>query len=257
MSDAGQAKQRVRERFTAAGDAYVRSLSHATAPDLARMVERSAPAAEEIALDLATGGGHVAKAFLPHVAAVIATDLTPAILTHAARFLAARGNVRFAVVDAEAIPFVDAACDIVTCRIAPHHFPHPERFVAESARVLKPGGRFVLVDSTVPDDRCGEIYNRFEAMRDRSHVRSLSVGAWSRLIEGAGLVLDHVEEFRKRHDFADWTSRGGMSPVAANQLAREMIGAGEAFRSAFEVEADGTTVNGFSDTKTLFVAVRP
>lgn len=177
--DANLAKQRVREQYRSVGNAYVRSVGHATGSDLERMVELTEPQPKDVLLDLATGGGHVARVFAPLVASVVASDLTPEILAHTETYLAGRGltNVRYEIVDAEAIPFGDGTFDIVTCRIAPHHFPNPEQFVREAARVLKPGGRFVLVDSTVSEGEAGAFFNRFERLRDPSHVASLTLPA--------------------------------------------------------------------------------
>src|SRR5690349_10465390 len=144
MSDAGNsAKDRVRAQYGSVGDAYVKSVGHATGADLQRMIAVAQPQASERLLDIATGGGHVARVFAPHVAEVVASDLTPEILTHAAASFAEQGlsNITTALVDAEDIPYPDATFDLVTCRIAPHHFPHPDRFVTEAARVLKSGGR--------------------------------------------------------------------------------------------------------------------
>lgn len=77
------AKDRVRSQYGSVGDACVRSIGHATGSDLERMVHLAAPASTDVLLDLATGGGHVANVFAPHVAKVIASDLTPEILVHA------------------------------------------------------------------------------------------------------------------------------------------------------------------------------
>ena len=92
------------------------------------------------ALDIATGAGHTAAAFAPHVARVIASDLTEEMLQEAAKLAAAKGfaNMETARADAEALPFEDARFDLVTCRIAAHHFPDVPTFVAEVWRVLKP-----------------------------------------------------------------------------------------------------------------------
>lgn len=252
------AKARVRAQYAAAGDAYVRSVGHATGDDLPRMVALAAPCATDRLLDLATGGGNVARVFAPHVAEVVVSDLTPEILTHAETAFRAQGlaNVTMAVADAEDIPFPNASFDIVTCRIAPHHFPNPARFVAEAARVLRRGGRFVLVDSTVPAGEAGDFFNRFEALRDPSHVRSLTVEAWIDLIARAGLALTNVESFRKRHDMDDWTDRARVSPDDRAELDRMMIEASPEIRAAFDPQVAEGRLTGFSDTKTLFVAVR-
>jgi ubiquinone/menaquinone biosynthesis C-methylase UbiE len=159
-------------------------------------------------------------------------------------------------VDAEEIPFEDGSFDIVTCRIAPHHFPNPGRFVEEASRVLRPGGRFVLVDSTVPDGEVGAFYNRYEKLRDPSHVASLTVEAWIALIERAGMRLDLAETFTKRHDFEDWTTRSRMSDGERAALERMMLGASEEIREQFRAEVVEGRLVGFTDAKTLFVAMR-
>jgi ubiquinone/menaquinone biosynthesis C-methylase UbiE len=257
-TSASDAKDRVRAQYESVGDAYVKSVGHATGSDLQRMIELASPRADERMLDLATGGGHVARTFAPHVAEVVASDLTPGIIEHAGTYLAGLGlaNVTMAVADAEQIPFEDASFDIVTCRIAPHHFPNPDRFVEESARVLRSGGRFVLVDSTVPEGAVGLFFNRFELLRDPSHVESLTIERWIALIEAAGLQVQAVETFTKRHDFDDWTSRSRMSVEDKAILERMMLDADDDIQRQFQVEiVDGRLV-AFTDTKTLFVARR-
>ena len=110
------AKDKVRAQYGSVGDAYVRSVGHATASDLGRMVELSEPQPSERLQDLATGGGHVARTFAPYVAEVVATDLTPEILEHAAAYLSEQGlsMISTANADAQAIPFEDGSFDIVT-----------------------------------------------------------------------------------------------------------------------------------------------
>jgi ubiquinone/menaquinone biosynthesis C-methylase UbiE len=253
------AKERVRRQYGAVGDAYVRSPLHAAGDDLARLVEAMRPQPDERLLDVATGGGHVAKAFAPHVAAVVASDLTPQMLAGAERYLTGLGltNVGFAEADAEALPFDDGAFDLVTCRIAPHHFPHPDRFVNEVARVLKPGGRFGLIDSVVPEGELGALFNRYEIARDASHVRSLTVTEWSGLIAAAGLTLQAVEAFPKRHDFAQWTERALVPPERRGEVAKILLDAGPEAAAAFHLAIEHGRLLAFTDVKALFLAVRP
>lgn len=259
--DNADARHRVRRQFASLGDAYVRSAGHATGSDLERMVGHAAPTATDVLLDLATGSGHVASAFAPHVATLIASDLTPEMLVHARNHLRELGreHVAYLLADAGAIPLRNASCDIVTCRIAPHHFPDPARVVAESARVLRPGGRFVLVDSTVPDGDAGDFFNRFEKLRDPSHVRSLTIGEWKALIVDAGLTLTAAEPFRKRHDFDDWISRSHVSPAIRTNLEWIAARSDPATAALFALEwagEDEPPLVAFSDTKTLFVAAK-
>jgi ubiquinone/menaquinone biosynthesis C-methylase UbiE len=252
------AKERVLRQYGAVGDAYVRSAGHAGGNDLARLVELVQPAAHERMLDIATGGGHVAKTFAPHVAAVVASDLTPEMLAEAEKFI--RGldivNVSFAQADAEDLPFENASFEIVTCRIAPHHFPHPERFVAEVARVLRPGGRFGLIDSVVLSGALGEVYNRFEATRDPSHVRSLATEEWVDLLVQNGLTVHAVEHFPKRHDFVEWTDRARVPPEGRDAIARMLLDAGPEAADVFHLEIVDGRLAAFTDDKALFLAER-
>lgn len=252
------AKERVLRQYGAVGDAYVRSAGHAGGNDLARLVELVQPAAHERLLDIATGGGHVARIFAPHVAEVVASDLTPGMLATAAAYIHGLGiaNVRFAQADAEALPFEGTSFEIATCRIAPHHFPRPERFIAEVARVLRPEGRFGLIDSVVPDGPLGDLYNRFEAARDPSHVRSLPTEEWVALLGNHGFAVRAVERFPKRHDFVEWTDRARVAAERRQDVARILLVAGPEAAAAFRLEvADGTLV-GFTDVKALFLAER-
>lgn len=260
MTNTGRdAKERVRAQYGSVGNAYVTSIGHATGNDLQRMVEVAAPQSHERLLDIATGGGHVARVFAPYVDSVVASDLTPEILTHAAASFAEQGltSITTALVDAEEISFSDASFDLVTCRIAPHHFPHPDRFVQESARVLTSGGRFVLIDSTVPEGESGAFFNEFETLRDPSHVRSLTVVELTALIEAAGLELELAESFSKRHDFADWTGRSRMSDEDRATLEQMMLTAPAAIREEHHAEIEDGRLVAFQDTKTLFLARKP
>jgi ubiquinone/menaquinone biosynthesis C-methylase UbiE len=256
------AKDAVRRQYGSVGDAYVKSSGHATGRDLARMVQLAKPTPETRMLDIATGGGHVARAFAPHVGSIIASDLTPGMLAHTKQAFDEWGleNVSVEVADAEDLPFADAAFDLVTCRIAPHHFPNVDAFVREVFRVLVPGGMFVLVDSTVPEGGEGAFFNHFEKLRDPSHVRSLTIGEWTGLLEDSGFAVDTTETFTKVHDFADWTARSRTSAEDIAALQRMMLDAPASTREAFAVVTDphdpGTLVS-FTDRKTLFVATKP
>lgn len=259
MPSDAEIKASVQAQFGASGNAYVVSPGHAGGDDLARMIELAAAGPNDVALDIATGGGHVALALAARCREVVASDLTPAMLDAAEAFITGEGitNVRFELADAEALPFADGSFDIVTCRIAPHHFPNPDRFVRESARVLRPGGRFVLIDTTVPAGDAGDRYNAFEKLRDPSHVRSLPVGEWQALITDAGLDLIATEEFRKRHIFRDWALRTRIPEAEIPALGRVLLEGGPEMERVVEIERDGDRLIAFSDTKGLFLAIKP
>jgi ubiquinone/menaquinone biosynthesis C-methylase UbiE len=229
----------VRSQFGAAAQSYVTSTSHAKGDDLQRLLQLAAPAGAERMLDVATGGGHTALAFAPFVAAVTAIDLTPKMLEAASAFVAERGatNISFAVADAEKMPFGDATFELVTARIAPHHFADPKAFIRESARVLVPGGLFLLDDNMAPeDDELDAFMNRFEQWRDPSHVRAYRPSEWRAWMEESGLRIIAEDPLSfKRYEFAEWTERMQMPPTDRDELERWLIAAPKRCRDHFQV----------------------
>src|SRR6202022_3994061 len=117
-------KSLVQEQFGATAAHYLTSKPHAKGKSLDRLVELAKPQPAWGVLDVATGGGHVAYAFAPHVARVWATDITAEMIDLVRGEAAKKGlsNLRTPYAKAEALSFDDASFDLVTCRIAPHHF---------------------------------------------------------------------------------------------------------------------------------------
>jgi ubiquinone/menaquinone biosynthesis C-methylase UbiE len=239
-------KTLVQQQFGAHAAAYSTSAVHAKGASLGRLVELVQPRSHWQALDVATGAGHTAAAFAPHVARVIASDITAEMLEEAKKLAAANGlaNMEVAAGDAEALPFEDARFDLVTCRIAPHHFPDVPRFVREVRRVLKPGGTFALVDNISPDAvsnpgfsaaelaGAAEAYNAFEKLRDRSHGRCLGLAEWGAVIAASGLEVVHREILPKAMEFAPWAARMDVDAAATARL-RSMLEEGSPALKAF------------------------
>ncbi|MDH3684249.1 MAG: methyltransferase domain-containing protein [Acidimicrobiia bacterium] len=205
----------VRRQFGANATNYATSPVHAKGASLARLVDELHPDPDWRVLDIATAAGHTAFAVAPHVNEVIATDVTPEMLAVARTGAAERAltNITFEPADAEALPFDAASFDAATCRIAPHHFPRPPRFVAEVARVLRSGGVFGLVDNVVPDDLVAARFaNDWEQRRDPSHVRCLSLDEWLALLTASGLAIRHAELLAKRMAFVAWVDNMDVAP---------------------------------------------
>ena len=202
-------KKSVKEQFGAHARTYITSRPHAKGASLQRLVELVEPQPDWQALDIATAAGHTAFAFAPHVAHVHATDITPQMLTVAREQVAARGvdNVTVEHADAENLPYVDNRFDLLTCRIAPHHFPDVDAFLRESVRVLRPGGILAVVDNVVPEGVAGDYVNAFEKLRDPSHGRCLSVEEWLEGYAQVGLELTQNEILEKQMVFEDWAAR--------------------------------------------------
>jgi ubiquinone/menaquinone biosynthesis C-methylase UbiE len=203
-------KNHSRQRFGAFAERYVHSPIHAAGEDLNRMVEVITPQNSWLALDVATGGGHTALAFAPHVRRMIATDYTPPMLEAARSFIHEQGaqNVDYVPADAENLPFASDTFDLVTCRVAAHHFPDCYRFVCEAARVLKRGGVLAVLDHVLPEDkRPAEYIEAFEKLRDPSHHRAFSDSEWRGMFLDAELSVDHVEELRRTAGLVAWAER--------------------------------------------------
>lgn len=252
-------KARVREAFGETAAAYVASPGHAGGADLNRLVELAAPTLSDRALDVSTGGGHTALALAPHVAQITASDLTPRMLAAARAFLTASGvtNADYVIADAEQLPFLDASFDLVTVRIAPHHYASVATAVREMARVLVPGGRLMVIDNIAPEDATLDaLLNRWEKWRDPSHVRNYTASEWRRHLTGAGLDITNAETQRKTHDFAPWVERMRMPPAESAKLEAEMLAAPPEAQAYFEIEASDNHVARWSSECLIVRAVK-
>jgi ubiquinone/menaquinone biosynthesis C-methylase UbiE len=202
-------KTLVQEQFGKTAAHYLTSKPHAKGKSLERLVDLTAPQKDWRALDVATGGGHVAYTFAPHVARMWATDITQEMLDMVKAEAAKRGlsNIRTTYAKAEALPFEDGSFDLVTCRIAPHHFDSIPAFLSEVHRVLKPGALLALVDNVVPAGAVGDYVNAFERLRDPSHLRAWTLDEWRTALEAAGLPPQHEEKIYKTMEFKSWAQR--------------------------------------------------
>jgi ubiquinone/menaquinone biosynthesis C-methylase UbiE len=219
-------RDEVKRRFGASAENYVRSKDHAQGESLDRLIEVLSPHPEWRVLDVATGGGHTALALSPLVREVVATDLTAPMLAAAERFLHEKGveNVHFQEADAGALPFPDASFDLVTCRIAAHHFPDVGAFAHEAARVVRPGGLVAVIDNVVPEDAgAAAAINAWEKTRDPSHARALPASEWRLLLQQAGLAIEHDEAFRKARDFESWIGRMAVDSATKERVRRMLL----------------------------------
>jgi ubiquinone/menaquinone biosynthesis C-methylase UbiE len=211
-------------------------------------------------LDIATGGGHTALKFAPHVRQVIATDLTPKMLSAAAEFVHDQGvvNVAFEPADAEDLPFEDRSFDLVTCRIAPHHFPDCTHFIQEGSRVLKPGGMLLVQDHVLPEDESAARYiDKFERLRDPSHNRAFSHVEWKSMFEQAGLEVTYTQEITKRHQLLPWAERQGCTPEVVEQLTQILIEAPPKMAAWLQIQEDGMYIASFVNHHILIAGKTP
>jgi SAM-dependent methyltransferase len=248
----------VQRQFGPAASAYVASTTHARGPDLARLVELAAPTGSEQMLDIATGGGHTALTFAPHVRQIAAVDLTLAMLHAAREHIASQGhhNVTCCRAAAEALPFAPASCDLVVCRVAAHHFADIRAFVAEAARVLRPGGRLLVSDHIGLEDADLDAFmDRFERWRDPGHVRAYSFAEWREFCTAARLSVEHTEEYPwEPYEFESWTARIRMPAAEKAGLHQWLLDAGPRFREFFNIVTHEGRVLSLQGTFGIIVA---
>lgn len=258
----------VRSQFGASAAAYATSDVHAKGESLARIVELAQPQRRWQGLDVATGAGHMAAAFAPHVANIIASDITDEMLSEAAKLAADRNlaNVSTAKAEAGSLPFEDARFDLVCCRLAAHHFPDLRRFVAEVRRVLKTGGRFALVDNVAPDAQqlpdasqsdiadTAAAYNAFETLRDPSHALAPPPETWISLLTDAGFRIVAREQFGKELDFSSWVTRMRCAPDTVTELRRILTSGPSNLRTFLQPRTDRDGELHFTLQELLIVA---
>ena len=182
--------------------AYVDSDAHREGADLDQLVKWAADA--KTALDVATGGGHVARRLEETGLEVITCDPAPGM----------RPDV---ICRAESLPFAARAFDVVACRTAAHHFSDVRASVREMARVS--GDRVLIVDTL----HMGDAVEDAEVLRDPSHVRNYTEAEWRGFVEEAGLGIDDVAFFAHTFDFSAWLQRTGCEGEEAERAA-ELLG---------------------------------
>jgi ubiquinone/menaquinone biosynthesis C-methylase UbiE len=245
----------IEQQFGAHARAYATSAVHAQGASLARLIELAQPQRGWNVLDVSTGAGHTALAFAPHVARVTATDLTPQMLDQA-RDLArerANTNVEFRPADAHALPFDDNTFDLVTNRIALHHYLNARKAIAEMARVCKRGGIVALVDNIVSPERLTAFYiNDFEKLRDPSHNWAYPVAQLEAYFAKAKLRVEHVETIRKEMEFEPWAKRMGASAKTKTQLRARLRDAPDDVRTFLTPRTAGKKLY-FSLTEAIII----
>jgi SAM-dependent methyltransferase len=184
--------------------AFRDSPTHRAGPDLDLVIEWCEPGPGVKALDVATGGGHVARRLKEAgCESVVTVDPAPGM----------RPDV---VGRAEHLPFADGSFDVVVTRIAPHHFEDIRAAVEEMARV---SGRLLVVeDNLYVSDEAEEA----ERLRDPTHVRCYSEDEWKELVADAGLEVEQVQVFERRRDVDDWLARVETPPEDAERV-RELL----------------------------------
>jgi ubiquinone/menaquinone biosynthesis C-methylase UbiE len=250
-------KASVQSQFGKNAENYVTSKLHAKGKDLAKLLEIAEFTGEEYVLDVATGGGHTSNAIAPLCKKVVALDLTSEILDAAQTFIKGNGynNVEFVQGDAEKLPFPDETFDIITCRIAAHHFPNVPAFVKETYRSLHKGGTFYLIDNVSPEkENFDHFYNQVEKERDYSHYRAYKKTEWIQMLEENNFEIEAFYRFPKTFIFDDWCKNMNVAKEKKEQLSEFILAAKEEFLEKFKVITKDNKLYSFTGESILMKA---
>jgi SAM-dependent methyltransferase len=185
-------------------DRYRQSAIHAEGEDLDLVVAWCEPGPGVTVLDVATGGGHVARRLREAGATVVTVDPAP-------------GMQADTTAPAESLPFADASFDTVACRLAAHHFADVIAAVREMARVAK--HRVVICDNTFVSESSEEA----DRVRDPSHVRNYSQPEWESFFELAGLQVAGERFMFRPLEVEPWLARVDCVGADAARV-RELLG---------------------------------
>jgi SAM-dependent methyltransferase len=183
---------------------YRQSAIHSAGDDLDLVVEWCEPGDGVTVLDVATGGGHVARRLRGAGSSVVTVDPAPGM----------RADV---LAPAEHLPFADDSFDAVASRLAAHHFADVLGALKEMTRVAR--GPVVIYDNTFVSETSEEA----DRLRDPSHVRNYGVAEWESFFELAGLEIAEQRHLERPLEIEPWLART-QTPAADAARVRELLG---------------------------------
>jgi ubiquinone/menaquinone biosynthesis C-methylase UbiE len=229
-------------QFGARANSYLSSTVHAQGADLDRLEKIARETQPVRALDVGCGAGHasfaLARGGTRHV---VAYDPSPDMLGVVAQEARARGLAALETRSgaAEVLPFDEGCFDLVVTRFSAHHWASVPRALAECARVLKAGGKLVVIDVIAPEppllDTALQVV---EFLRDGSHVRDYRVSEWAAMQKAVGFAEPSVSSWKLPMEFGSWIARIGTPAPRVAALEAVFAGLPQEVRDYFRISAD-------------------
>ncbi len=233
----------VTDQFGPRAAAYLASAVHAKGEDLDALARMVAGQKAARVLDLGCGGGHVSFCVAPHVAEVVAYDLSASMLSAVTKAAGDRGlkNLVTRQGAAERLPFQDARFGFVFSRYSAHHWQNFHAGLREARRALKPKGRAVFMDQISPGSALLDTYlQAVELLRDPSHLRDYSRAEWVQAVTAAGFAPGTIIQRRLRLEFASWIARMRTPDIRAQAIRSLQAEMSSDVVKHFEIEGDGS-----------------
>lgn len=188
--------KRIQESFTEQAKNFeTKSMNFTKQEYLEHMVSCVNPQNSNTVLEVAAGTCICGRSLAPFVKNVTCLDMTTAMLGVGKAEADKQGlcNINFVQGDAENLPFSDNSFDIVISRLAFHHFSNPKRCFSEMARVLKKGGKLVVIDMEATEEPLRNTEDEIETLRDPSHMRNLSKDEFTEMFRENHLTITTMD----------------------------------------------------------------
>ncbi len=187
MRDAQNHNYEIIDQFSKQSIPFTQIPGHLDAIEM--LVSMSGVKKSDVVLDVACGPGIVACEFAKVTQHVTGIDVTPAMIDVAKKrqFELGLSNTSWKLGNAENLPFANDTFDVVTARYSFHHLLTPSVALQEMIRVCKPGGRVLVADVAMPEDKSFR-YDQLELLRDPSHTHALTESEFDSLYRQSKLV---------------------------------------------------------------------
>lgn len=236
----------VKSQFSGQAKAYLQSSVHAQGADLRRLSEWLADDNSAELLDVGCGAGHASFTAAPLVNSVTAYDLSEGMLTVVAQEAQKRGlhNITCALGPAEILPFAENRFDIVISRYSAHHWHDMQAALMEIRRVLKPGGRFIMMDIASPGKAILDVWlQTIEMLRDPSHIHNYSQGQWLTMVNNRGMVVEKLVGDKLHLEFSSWVARMKTPDNIVEAIRYLQRKVSDDVRAHFAIADDGSFVS--------------
>ncbi|MCA9837741.1 MAG: class I SAM-dependent methyltransferase [Trueperaceae bacterium] len=250
--------ERTAKAWSGLGENYASSTPHKSGPSLPKLIALARPQKDDICLDVGTGTGHTAAALAPFVKEIYGLDPSEGMRLAAEQTYGSIENLSFVDGSSEATGFPDNHFDIVTARHTLHHHPSMSRTLLELHRILKPGGRLIIVDEVTPNQEVDDWYHELELTRDPTHFRAYYLYEWQSFIRDADLSwIVGDSETRYTLDCESWIKRMNPRPEQAEAVRHLFKTAPDAAKKTFAIAYENGEAVSFSMPMAVILATKP